>query len=177
VANLLQFSRRGSPQISSIDLRAEVEAALDLVRYRLRTRGIAVAQEIAPDLPLMQADRQLLRQLLLNLLTNASDAMPQGGTLTIRAMQGPLENGEPGVLLEFADTGVGIAAKDLPKVMEPYFTTKEEGQGTGLGLPICRRIVQEHGGAIAIESEVGRGTTVRVGLPVANDGNSAQLRA
>lgn len=73
-------------------------------------------------------------------------------------------------------TGVGIAPEDLPKVMEPFFTTKPEGKGTGLGLAICRRVMQEHGGTINIESQVGRGTTVRLELPVANGENAAQLR-
>ena len=96
-------------------------------------------QEFAPDTPIIYADRQKLRQVFLNLLTNANDAMPQGGTLTLRTAPATLADGKPAVLIEFADTGVGIPAENLERIMEPFFTTKEEGKGTGLGLAICRR--------------------------------------
>jgi len=112
----------------------------------------------------------------LNLLTNAGDAMPQGGTLTLRTAPASLEDGQPAVSIEFVDTGVGIPAEHLARVMEPFFTTKEEGKGTGLGLAICRRVVQEHQGTIQIQSEVGNGTTVRLVWPVRNGANVAPLR-
>jgi signal transduction histidine kinase len=86
------------------------------------------------------------------------------------------EKGNPCVLIDFADTGVGIPPENLGKVQEPFFTTKEEGKGTGLGLAICRRVVQDHRGAMHIQSEVGKGTTVRVLLPVKNTTNVKQLR-
>ena len=91
--------------------------------------------------------------------------MPQGGTLTVRAAAGLLERGAATVVIEFADTGMGVAPEDLPKVWDPFFTTKLEGKGTGLGLAICRRIVEEHSGTISLESKVGQGTTVRIVLP------------
>lgn len=168
VSNLLQFSRRGAQQISTLDVRDEIAKTLELVHHLLRQRRIAVAREFAPDAPMIQADRQQLRQLFLNLFTNASDAMPDGGTLTIR-----MSAVKKQVFIEIVDTGVGIAAEDLPKVMEPFFTTKPEGKGTGLGLAICRRIVQEHGGTIDIASEgaPGKGTTVRLRLPGKNKAN------
>ena len=95
-----------------------------------------------------------------------------------RGRMGEWENGRGGesVVIEIADTGVGITADDLQKVMEPFFTTKIEGKGTGLGLPICRRIAQEHHGTFDITSEVGKGTTVRVVLPVISRTNGAFLR-
>jgi signal transduction histidine kinase len=80
------------------------------------------------------------------------------------------------VVIEIVDTGVGIAPEVLPKVMEPFFTTKPEGKGTGLGLPICQRIVQEYKGTLDINSEVGKGTMVRIALPVMSNTNSANLR-
>jgi PAS domain S-box-containing protein len=166
VANLLQFSRRGQPQASTVDLADDLAKTLELVQHNLRTHRIQVVQELAPDVPVIQADRQLLRQVFLNLLTNAGDAMPNGGTLSLRIAWGSLENGRPAVVIEFADTGVGIAPEHLSRVMEPFFTTKEEGKGTGLGLAICRRAIQEHGGEIQITSESGKGTTVRIALPV-----------
>jgi two-component system, NtrC family, sensor kinase len=175
VANLLQFSRRSQPQISTVDVREEITRTLDLISHHLRNHRIRVVREFAPDLPMMHADRELLRQLFLNLFTNASDAMPQGGTLAIRVAAGILESGAPAVVMEFRDTGVGIAPDDLPKVLEPFFTTKPEGKGTGLGLPICRRIVQEHHGTFNIVSDVGQGTTVRIMLPIADRTNSRYL--
>lgn len=172
VANLLQFSRHGHPQMSSLKVREEIERTLELIYYHLRNRRIAVVQEFAANIPQVHADRQQLRQLFLNLFTNASDAMPQGGTLTIRvsveAQKAEEEREQAAVVIEVADTGVGIAPEDLPKVMEPFFTTKAEGEGTGLGLAICRRTVQQHGGTLALESERGKGTTVRITLPAVN---------
>jgi PAS domain S-box-containing protein len=168
VANLLQFSRPGHQQVSTFDVCAEVEKTLELSHFFLRKRAVTVARRFAPDLPMIQGDRQQLRQVFLNLIVNASDAMPQGGELTLRADTGALADGRPAVVLQFTDSGVGIPPEHLAKVMDPFFTTKEVGKGTGLGLAICRRIVQEHRGAIGVESEVGKGTTVRVTLPVRN---------
>ncbi|HLG15503.1 MAG TPA: ATP-binding protein [Blastocatellia bacterium] len=176
VGNLLQFSRRGHPHTSTFDLREEIGATLDLIHYRLAARRIDVECQFASDVPLIQADRQQLRQLFLNLLSNAGDAMPAGGSLTIRLARAAMERAGDAVSIDFTDTGVGIAPHDLPKVMEPFFTTKREGEGTGLGLAICRRIVQEHGGRIDIVSKPGAGTAVRVVLPVANGTNDVHLR-
>ncbi len=172
VANLLQFSRLSSQRTSSVDVGEDLVKTLELVQHYFRGRGVEVVQELAPDVPVIQADRQLLRQVFLNLLTNAGDAMPDGGTLWLRVAAGSLEGGRPAVVIEFADTGVGIPPEDLPRVMEPFFTTKEEDKGTGLGLAICRRAVQQHGGTIDISSEVGRGTAVRIALPVGNGANA-----
>jgi PAS domain S-box-containing protein len=176
VANLLQFSRRGDGQSSTVDIRQELTKAVDLIQHHLRKRLITVTQELAPDTPTIYADRQKLRQVFLNLLTNASDAMPNGGTLTLRTSPTMSPDGTPAVLIEFADTGVGIPAENLGRIVEPFFTTKEEGKGTGLGLAICRRVIQEHRGTMRIDSEVGKGTTVRLVLPLQNGVNADHLR-
>jgi signal transduction histidine kinase len=192
VAHLLQFSRRGMPQVSTVDVGAEIENTLELVHYHLRQRQITVQREFAPDARMVPADRQQLRQLFLNLFTNAADAMPEGGTLTIRVYVQKAESGRqkaedvlalpsadrrlPSVSIEVADTGTGIAPEDLPRIMEPFFTTKPEGKGTGLGLAICRRIVQEHNGTFEISSAgPGQGTTVRLTLPGKNDSREVFL--
>ena len=94
--------------------------------------------------------------------------MTQGGTLTLRSAPETLDKGQPAVQIEFVDTGMGIPAEHVKRVFEPFFTTKEEGKGTGLGLAICRRAVEDHHGTIQILSEVGKGTTVRIKLPVKN---------
>jgi signal transduction histidine kinase len=125
--------------------------------------------------PVIYADRQQLRQVFLNLVTNAADAMPAGGQLTPRVRPGQLPPGRPAVVVEVADTGVGIPSDHLARVTEPFFSTKPEGKGTGLGLAICRRIVAQHDGKLEIDSRVGAGTTVRVVLPVRNNGNVAGL--
>lgn len=177
VANLLQFSRPGHQQISTFNVSEEIEKTLELSFFFLRKRTVTAVREFAPDLPLIQGDRQKLRQVFLNLIVNASDAMPRGGTLTLRARAAALGADQPAVVLEFTDTGTGIPPENLSKIMEPFFTTKEAGKGTGLGLAICRRIAQEHRGTIDITSELGKGTTVRVMLPVRNGENGTHLES
>jgi len=166
VSNLLLFSRRSQKEISTINIGEELQSSLEFMSYHLRSRSIKVVLDIEDDLLSVQADRQQLRQVFLNLLTNASDAMAEGGTLTLRARGGLQANGTPASVTEFSDTGVGIDPENLSKLWEPFFTTKPEGKGTGLGLPICRRTIEEHRGTIDIESLPGRGTTVRITLPV-----------
>ena len=174
VTNLLQFSRRSQKQISTVDIREEIEKTLELIHYHFRKNNIQVIREFAPEVPGILADRQQLRQLFLNLFTNASDAMPKGGTLTIRVAALPEEKK---IFIEIADTGTGIPPEILPKVMEPFYTTKPEGKGTGLGLAICRRIAQEHRGTFDITSEgiPGKGTKVRITLSSMDPGNSIGL--
>jgi signal transduction histidine kinase len=167
VSDLLQFSRRSQPQISTIDLREEIDKTLDLIHYHLRKSNIEVRKVFSPDAYMVLADRQQLRQVFLNLFTNAADAMPGGGTLTIQVS---MTDSPTQVLIEVSDTGEGIPPEILPKLMTPFFTTKPEGKGTGLGLPICRRIIEEHHGAFSVESEVGKGTTVSIRLPAAGGG-------
>jgi PAS domain S-box-containing protein len=172
VTNLLQFTRRSYRQVSTIDVADEVLKSIDLISYYLRNRRIEVVTEFAGSLPVIHADRQQLRQVFLNLMTNASDAMPEGGLLTLRA---DVDVALGNVVVEFVDSGEGIAENDLKKIWQPFYTTKPEGKGTGLGLPICSRIIEEHGGEISLQSKLGKGTTVRVALPVANSGSLAHL--
>ncbi len=169
VSNLLQFSRRSFSQTSSIDLTEELKKALEFIEYYLRSHHIEIVEDFASELPTVQADRQQLLQVFLNLITNASDAMPAGGTLTVKTCAGGLPD-RPAVVVEFSDTGNGISTGDLPKLWEPFFTTKPEGKGTGLGLAICRRTVEEHRGMIEIETGAGKGTTVRIILPATDNG-------
>jgi PAS domain S-box-containing protein len=177
VSNLLQFSRRGKDQVSTLDVRLELNKAVELVQHHMRNRQINVVKELSDNTPTIFADRQKLRQVFLNLLSNASDAMLEGGTLTLRS--GPILSSEarPAVLIEICDTGAGIPEAFLDKVMEPFFTTKEEGKGTGLGLAICRRIVYEHRGSIQIQSQIGKGTSVRIVWPVQYNANAESVQA
>ena len=165
VANLLQFSRKQARQISTLDICTEIEYTLELIQYHLQKRQIDLQINTAESIPPLQADRQALRQLLLNILTNASDAMPQGGHLNI-----DIQSNDKDIIIIIKDDGSGIATEDLPKVTESFFTTKPEGAGTGLGLAICRRIIQEHQGTFEISSAgLGQGTQVKIILP-RNDG-------
>lgn len=175
VDNLLQFSRRSHRQESTVDVREEIVNSVEFVHYHLRTRRIEVVREFAASLPTIQADRQQLRQLFLNLLTNAADAMPESGRLIVRAEPTRLEGAEA-VAIEFTDNGEGITPENLDKIWEPFFTTKPEGKGTGLGLAICRRIVEEPGGTIEVESQAGAGTTVRMVFPATTSGFVGQLQ-
>jgi len=176
VANLLQFSRAGREQVSTVDVCEEVTKTIELVAHHLRKRQIRVESEFATGVPVIHADRQQLRQVFLNLFTNAADAMPRGGRLVPRVRTGELQGAVPAIVIEIADTGGGIPADLLSRVFEPFFTTKEEGKGTGLGLAICKRIVDQHHGRLEIESTVGTGTTVRVTLPLRPETNVKNLR-
>jgi len=170
VKNLLQLSRREEQRISTVNVAEELEKAVELLHYHFRKFGIELRKDFLPGIPMIMADPEQLRQVFLNLFTNASDAMPSGGILTLRV------RGGQNLLIEIVDTGSGIAAADLPRVMDTFFTTKPPGKGTGLGLPICRRIVEAHGGKISIESEPGNGTTVRIVLPVDREGEGRNER-
>ncbi len=165
VSNLLLFCRRSHQQVSTTNICQELQNSLEFMTYHVRSRRINITTDFADGLPSLQADQQQLRQVFLNLLTNASDAMPEGGTLAVRARKHALENGSAAVLIEFSDDGIGVQPQDMPKLWEPFFTTKPEGKGTGLGLAICRRAVEEHRGTIDIESRPGKGTTVTIILP------------
>ncbi|OQW99039.1 MAG: hypothetical protein BWK74_03130 [Desulfobacteraceae bacterium A6] len=175
VSNLLQFSRRSQQQISTVNVCDEIEKTLELIHFQLRKRNIGVERKFEPGVPPIHADRQQLRQLFLNLFMNASDAMPEGGTLTIRVTKRPEESQ---ICIEIADTGVGIPPEILPKVLDAFYTTKPEGKGTGLGLAICRRITEGHRGTLNITSEKGpgNGASVCITLPFSNGQNTELLK-
>ncbi|HEX9050917.1 MAG TPA: ATP-binding protein, partial [Anaeromyxobacter sp.] len=153
-----RFARLPAPERSPVAPDELVAAVLAL--FPEPPSGVAVVREVAPGLPRVLADRDQILQLLLNLVRNALDAMPAGGTLAVTAARAPA-----GVAFGVADTGPGIAAADLARVFEPYFTTKEGG--TGLGLAIAQRIAEEHGGRLEATSEPGRGARFTLTLPVA----------
>jgi signal transduction histidine kinase len=161
VQSLLHMGRKGTQVTETLSAAAELEKTLDLLEHHLRRCGVQAHKDFPSGTPHVRFDPEQLQQAFLNLITNACDAMPEGGTLTLRV------HGEAEVHIEISDTGTGISAEDLPRVMETFFTTKPPGKGTGLGLPICRRVVEAHGGSLSIESQIGRGTTVCITLPAA----------
>ena len=163
VRGLLEFSRQSKADMELLRIEAVIDNTLDLVGTQAAFFNVRVEKDIEPDLPPIIADRAQLSQVFLNLIVNAVQAMDERGalTVTIRAV-----DARSAVEVAIADTGRGIPSEDLDRVFDPFFTTKTDGQGTGLGLSIAYGIVTRHQGTITVESQVGRGTTFRVRLPV-----------
>ena len=161
VRKLLLFSRQVPALKSVVSLNALVQEGLYFLESRCVREGIHLVRNLAPDLPDIAADRQQIHQVLVNLVVNAIQAMPAGGTLTITTR---LEGGQ--VLLSVEDSGTGMTEEVVKKVFVPFFTTKEVGQGTGLGLSVVHGIVASHGGSVDVRSEVGKGSRFEVRLPV-----------
>jgi len=155
---MLSFARGGARRASVGHVRAAVDTALAILKNGIERQQIHLSVEIPEDLPPVVCAQSDLEQVLLNLLTNAREASPSGGSLTIHARPH-----HESVQLTIADTGCGIATEHLARVLEPFFTTKPNGNG--LGLTICRSIVWEAGGSIRIQSDPGKGTRVEVTVP------------
>ncbi|MCE7958605.1 MAG: hypothetical protein DYH06_11810, partial [Acidobacteria bacterium ACB2] len=167
VKGLLDFARQTPAELRRVDLNEVVLSVLGLLARQPRLQAVRVRTELSP-LPLpVEADPAKLQQVFVNVVLNALDAMKDGGELTVRS--GFSE--KPGTCrVAVSDTGAGIAAEDLPRVFDPFFSTKEVGEGVGLGLAISYGIVEQHRGGIDIQSVPGAGTTVRVLLPLAPEG-------
>ena len=171
---LLLFSRRTTPTLQALDLNELVANLLKMLR-RLVPEDVSLDFQPTPGLPTVAADGGMMDQVIMNLVLNARDAMPQGGGITLRSQLLVFEaldcaadpNRRPGafVCLTVADTGCGMDAATLKRIFEPFFTTKEAGKGTGLGLATVHGIVAQHHGWVEVESAVGHGTTFRVYLP------------
>jgi two-component system NtrC family sensor kinase len=159
VRNLLDFARQRAPSLKELDVSAVVEEALTLLAHRLQMQNVALSKDL-PPMPPIRADFGQLRQSFVNIALNACEAMSNGGALTVTARAAGRN-----VEIAFTDTGPGIAPEHLSRIFDPFFTTKE--RGTGLGLSVVYGIIERHGGKLDIKSEVGRGTTVLVELPVA----------
>lgn len=161
--DLLDFSRARPGQRADVDAGEIVRSAANLISHQKRGDGIQHSLEIEPDLPPVSADGGQIQQAVIALATNAIDAMPTGGNLTFRVFA----KGNR-VVIEVEDTGSGIPQENVSKIFEPFFTTKEVGKGTGLGLAVCYGIISEHGGRISVRSNLGKGTTFSIFLPVSS---------
>ncbi|HEY8120236.1 MAG TPA: ATP-binding protein [Myxococcota bacterium] len=174
---LLQIARPAQQEDGSVEL-GELIAGFEPLLRSLLGEGVRVATELAPGSWPVAIAPARFEQLLLNFAVNARDAMPAGGWLTLRVKPAPGDaDGRRWVSVEVSDTGAGMSAETRARALEPFFTTKGAGEGTGLGLAICQGIVAEAGGRIELESELERGTTVRVLLPLAAERRAARERA
>lgn len=166
VRNFLGLVRQRPAERTHMNLNQIVQEALELLAYDLRTSDVSITLELAEDLPVLWADAHQLHQVVINLMANAHQAMRHSATPRRIVITTRLHREPARVQLEVADTGPGIPAEIRTKIFEPFFTTKPPGEGTGLGLSLCKRTIEEHGGTITVESEPGHGTTFRVELPV-----------
>jgi two-component system, NtrC family, sensor kinase len=173
IRRLLDFAREKRPEVVRGDLNAVVSETIQFVEHQAGFQNVAFALELDPQLPPVWMDPNQLKQVIMNLLVNARDAMGERGRLVVRSRRhprlfapGPGKRAVPAVELTFTDTGCGIEPENLTKIFDPFFTSKEPGKGVGLGLSVGYNIVKAHGGTIDVESEVGRGTTFRIVLPV-----------
>lgn len=173
IRNLLTFARQSEPSMRPIDIEKIIEAALLLVENQITLENIKLEKDFHPDLPQVFADFDKIQQVLINIILNAIQAMPDGGTLTITtAMAEGITVGDTKkdmVRIDIADTGIGIPKENLKKLFTPFFTTKAKGEGVGLGLSVVHGIIGKHKGKIEVESEKDMGTTFSIYLEVMNE--------
>ena len=160
IQNLLDFSRSREMTMEPTSINHNIHHVLEMTSYQVKKQGIKTELKLSPEEPIVLADHFQMEQLFLNLILNAIQAMPNGGTLSIRTavLEGFM-------VAEVADDGVGIPPEIQKKIFDPFFTTREVGEGTGLGLAVSDTIVRAHGGSLEVESEKKRGTVFRFRLP------------
>ena len=165
VQSLLSFARREQPERKLVSMNSLIEMVLDIVAYSLRTSNIKVVTQLEADLPMVLVDTSQIQQVLLNIINNAHEAIEAGrqaGRLQIVT-----ETRTPNIRITIQDNGPGIPREHLRRIFDPFFTTKEVGKGTGLGLSLCYGFIKEHGGTITPSSELGKGATFLIELPIA----------
>jgi two-component system NtrC family sensor kinase len=164
VKNLLDFARESEIKTEHLDISNLVFETIRLAQNQVKLKGAKIETNIDDNLPSIHGDRQQLRQVFLNLILNAVDAMSKGGKLLIAAQR---SNVPDFITITFQDNGHGIPAHILPSIFDPFFTTKPTAKGTGLGLSVSKGIVEKHGGDITVESKVGEGSSFYIHLPIA----------
>ncbi len=167
ISSLLNLARPSDGDAGPVDLNAVVGDVLSLLEHQLRASRIQVRKELAAPTVVVRGVEYKLQQVFLNLFLNARDAMGKGGWLSVTTTRD-----ERGAIVEISDTGAGIPTEHIARIYDPFFTTKPEGRGTGLGLSVSYGIVQEHGGTLACESALGQGTTFTLVLPIDTTANS-----
>ena len=173
IRRLLDFAREKAPEKKFTDLNQVIEETARIIERPASFRDIEIAMDLDRDLPPVWVDAELIKQVIMNMLVNAQHAIEHEGNITVRSRRFPQpKSSEPGiepvpmVEISIIDTGCGIPEKNLKRIFDPFFTSKEVGKGTGLGLSVSHGIVRAHGGAIEVESTVGKGSTFRIYLPL-----------
>ncbi len=161
VKGLLDYARQTEPRKTLSDINEVADKSIDLIAHQASLQNVKIEKKLQPDLPKIMIDVGQIQQVFINILLNAIEAMPQGGTLTLSSGMD-----DQMVALRFADTGIGIPEEILPKILDPFFTTKEQGRGTGLGLSVSYGIIERHRGKLEVKSKVGEGSTFTVKLPL-----------
>ncbi len=173
IRNLLDFARQSEPNIRPVDMNKVLEAALLLVGHQINLENIKLEKKSDAHLPLILADFDKIQQVLINIIMNAIQAMPDGGNLTIAtSVARSIRIGESlkdTIRIDISDTGVGITKENMSKLFTPFFTTKEKGKGVGLGLPVVHGIIEQHNGKIKVNSEPNVGTTFSIYLEVMDE--------
>jgi two-component system NtrC family sensor kinase len=162
VKSLLEFARQTEPKMEPTDINRAITDGLFFLENQALFHNIKIIKKLDPFLPFVRGNAGQLKQVLINIIVNAAEAMHGSGTLTITSYPSP---DRKSILLEFTDTGEGIPEENLTRIFDPFFTTKEVGKGTGLGLATSYGIVEDHGGRIGVKSKVGEGTTFTIELP------------
>jgi signal transduction histidine kinase len=162
---LTGFSKTPSLELKPCKVNGVIESSLSLIQYDKRVQDITIVKDLRPDIPVIATDGNQLSQVIVNIVLNAADAMPQGGTLTIRSAVR-----DNGVIIDFEDTGVGIGKEDLCRIFDPFYTTKE--RGAGLGLAVSYSIIRKLKGDLTAKSEIDKGSHFTITLPLVNNGRS-----
>jgi signal transduction histidine kinase len=161
IRNLLDFARQSAPSFRDVNINEVMTRACDLASHAAQLQHMQVVMELDPKVPIVTADFDQLQQVCTNLILNAIQAMPENGVLTLRTLATVTE-----VMMQVSDTGYGISPDNMSRLFTPFFTTKREVKGVGLGLAVSYGIVQRHNGRIEVRSKLGEGTTMSVYLPL-----------
>ncbi|MEA3490156.1 MAG: PAS domain S-box protein [Candidatus Omnitrophota bacterium] len=159
IQRLLMFSKPSKGKVEDVDINESIDFVIGLVEYQFSLGNVKIIKDFSGSLPVVKADKKQMQEVFMNLLRNAAEAMPEGGTVTVTTKKDADE-----LRVEFKDTGTGIYEKDIDKIFDPFFTTREKG--TGLGLSVCYGIIKSHGGDLTYFSEPGEGTTATMILPI-----------
>lgn len=168
VQNLLRFARKSKMEFEFIDINSILEETINFIKHQLDINKIHLVKNLSEDMPKIGGNASQLQQVFTNIIINAQKAMPEGGTLTVssRSLNGNSGKNENMIEIEFKDTGYGIAPDHIEKIFDPFFTTRKIGEGTGLGLSVSYGIIKEHHGDIKVKSELRKGTSFAINLPV-----------
>ena len=163
VEDLLEFSRQREPEKSPADINKIIEESLVIIEKQHFFHNISIIKKFCDQLPEVMIDKSQIKQVFMNMILNAYDAMPDGGALTVETA---LTDDGKFIDIKFIDTGTGILEADIPRLFDPFFTTKGKAKGVGLGLSVSHSIITRHGGDISVASTVGQGSTFTIKLPV-----------